>query len=61
MKWHKMTDISRIIKTTYPKGFWNNLISIVAGMGGPYHTYQHGIKLINERGETKDVWEKKNE
>lgn len=58
MKWHKLEDISRVVKVNYQKGFFNNMICLITGGIGISRVYQYGIKLINEDGETKEVWER---
>jgi len=52
MTWYKYCKIRRIIDSVkIPWFLWLCL-------GSYQFIYQHGIQLINEKGETKDVWEK---
>lgn len=62
MEWHKMKDISRvheIIKAPKKNGNFSNRMyqSIFSFVIFPITIYQHGVRLINEKGKTKDVWE----
>ena len=59
MTWHKYTEIVRIKERKVMKGSrWKRLFYTLMGTQVDYLIYQHGIQLINEQGETKDVWEK---
>ncbi len=67
MEWHKYCEIHRIDKERTKEAereFQNQsllskFIEIMFNTRmNSWNVYQHGIQLINEKGETKDVWEK---
>ena len=58
MNWYKYTEISKLREVIRPKGFWKSLLLGFSKDGnGIIKRYQHGIILINENGDTKEIWE----
>lgn len=67
MNWYKYCELTRIDKKRTKeaedefdkKSSFSKFITILFGTRmNSWNVYQHGIQLINEKGETKDVWEK---
>lgn len=67
MKWYKYCEIHRIDekRTVQAENEFQNQSFLSKFIEIVFHTrmnswnvYQHGIQLINEKGETKNVWEK---
>ena len=67
MSWYKYTELTRIDKKRtaqadkefQEQSFLFKWLEIIFNTRmNSWNVYQHGIQLINEKGETKDVWEK---
>lgn len=67
MVWYKYCELTRIDKKRTAQAdkefqnqsFLSKWIEVILHTRmNSWNVYQHGIQLINEKGETKDVWEK---